>query len=588
MVCGQIRPADLARLTSRHPGIFTTKGNPDIDVIVATQSLEVGVDLDLAGIVTELAAGSALAQRAGRANRLGKRREAPVTVLVPAEQITDRAQSGPYSSEELEAARAWVTERAGDPSGLAPWTLREHPPPPARARRILYQRPELADAWHWARTSDDLAAEPELDLWLSDSLEEETSAGIIVRDALPQDPADAVELVQDLPPATWEIFPVPYRTARTVLHELLETSKSPLIRVRGEEIAPLRLRVRADGDSTPDLRPGDAVVIDSSSQIFTPSPKGVSGVFSPPVVVPAVSANDQDSLEALRRGVAEDVLHWQPDLRRGDLVLRIDLQAGREQVGALGTQAATRVLSEAREGFAERTERARRDHLAGLLADLPQGQIAADVRPLLEAATKLLSEPVKHSDVIMRETGGCSRIVIADRRRAVADEDLRQVFTPREEPVTLDGHQAQVADRASAVGERLGLSGDLVAALRLAGLRHDDGKADPRFQEFRLGAVRGGTLLAKSDPRSTVRQVRERQAQGGLPGRWRHEQRSVADSWNDLQVAEGSDPLLAARLVGTSHGYGRSGFPLTAGQLAGEHDSDEWRGCAVGLFDEGR
>ena len=39
-------------------------------------------------------------------------------------------------------------------------------------QRTLYQRPEIGDAWHWARTSDDLAADPELDLWMADSLEE--------------------------------------------------------------------------------------------------------------------------------------------------------------------------------------------------------------------------------------------------------------------------------------------------------------------------------------------------------------------------------------------------------------------------------
>ena len=103
----------------------------------------------------------------------------------------------------------------------------------------------------------------------------------------------------------------------------------------------------------------------------------------------------------------------------------------------------------------------------------------------------------------------------------------------------------------------------------------------------RLGAGDGGPLLAKSDPRSTARQVRERQAQAGLPGRWRHEQRSVPDSWAALHAAAGIDPLLAARLVGTSHGHGRSGFPHTASQLAGEHDTEAWVQQAIGLFDDG-
>src|SRR5439155_18293151 len=60
MICGQVGAADLARLEEQYPGILSPRGSPDVDVIVATQSLEVGVDLDLAGIVTELAAGSAL------------------------------------------------------------------------------------------------------------------------------------------------------------------------------------------------------------------------------------------------------------------------------------------------------------------------------------------------------------------------------------------------------------------------------------------------------------------------------------------------------------------------------------------------
>ena len=585
MVCGQIRPADLDRLTRRYPGILTPQGNSEVDVIVATQSLEVGADLDLAGIVTELAAGSALAQRAGRANRRGRRGHSPVTVLVPAEPITDRTRSGPYSSEELDEALSWVTDRAARPDGLAPWALQEHPPPPAHRRRVLYQRPELADAWHWARTSDELAADPELSLWLAESLEEETSVGLVVRDALPEVPAEAVELVRDLPPASWEVFPVPYRTAQAVLAGLL-TSGGTLIRIRGEDIAPLR--VRADGTRAAELRPGDFVVIDSASEIFTP---GADGVFSPPVVVPPASGDELDGIEPSRCAPADDVVHCQADPRPGDVVLRLESSPQHGRVAGLDAATARRVRDQFADGFDERTERDRRDYLADLLQQWPHGQLAEDLPHMLDAVIKLLRGPVKKSDVVLCRTGEQNtRAVVTDRRRAVADEDLRQVFTPRvadAKPVLLIDHQSHVAGRAGMLAERLGLAEDVAGALRLAGAHHDDGKADPRFQAVRRGAKAGDPLLAKSDPRSTVRQVRERQAQAGLPSRWRHEQRSVVDSWGAVQAAAGIDPLLTARLVGTSHGYGRSGFPHTAGQLAGEEHPEDWLQRATSLFDHG-
>ncbi|MGH3263525.1 MAG: hypothetical protein ACRDNS_16195, partial [Trebonia sp.] len=164
--------------------------------------------------------------------------------------------------------------------------------------------------------------------------------------------------------------------------------------------------------------------------------------------------------------------------------------------------------------------------------------------------------------------------------------------------VLLRAHQQDVASRAERIASALGLPDDLTGALRVAGEHHDDGKADPRFQVERLGLPQnglrdegltaGGEPLAKSLPGQTARTVLKRQAEtGDLPNRWRHEQRSVVDAWHAVHSVPGIDPELALRLIGTSHGHGRSGFPHCCAELGGAGDSAQWVSLAAGLFDVG-
>jgi CRISPR-associated endonuclease/helicase Cas3 len=500
---------------------------------------------------------------------------------------------------ELNKALTWIKERADGDLGLAPWAVHESPPPAADRRRTLHQRPELGDAWHWARTSDELAAEPELELWLSDSLETETSVGIVVRDALPIDPAEAIALVRDLPPDRREVFPVPYRTALAVLSELLpaqtsdrkqrpkpdldeESGPAPVpVKVRGEEISQLK---RRDNDRL-DLRPGDVVVVDSSARIATPT---VAGTFSPPVVVAPAKADADDGLDDARRGPADDVLHYLPDLEPGRLVLRIEYSPGHKQpVAGFPQDLARRIVSEFAESFADQPEGTRHKSLAALLKAVPDGEIPESLRAVVNAVTSLLRGRVKESDVILQQSdNGGARVLVLDNRRAVAEED-RQVFARRENAVYLEDHQCDVAERAEWLADELSLPAELVSALHIAGLHHDDGKADHRFQTVRLGASGDDRPLAKSVRRETIREVREHRADGGLPTHWRHEQRSVVDSWAVAVHAAPADPELILRLVGTSHGHGRSGFPHTSAELAGPSDSTEWRELAADLFDSG-
>jgi len=81
------------------------------------------------------------------------------------------------------------------------------------------------------------------------------------------------------------------------------------------------------------------------------------------------------------------------------------------------------------------------------------------------------------------------------------------VLTPAREPVTLPAHQQAVAERARLLAAHAGLAAELAGALHAAGAHHDDGKADPRFQQVRLGLPPGTEVLAKSLPGSTVRQI---------------------------------------------------------------------------------
>lgn len=568
MLCGQVRPIDVELLESRYPGLLTTAGNPEVDVLVSTQTLEVGVDLDLGGMVTELASGSALAQRAGRVNRLGLRPEGRVVVFVPDGPIRADARSGPYDAVDLNSAVEWLGGRAADPQGLAPWAVVREPAPGARLRRKLLQRPELGQAWHWARTSDDLAADPDLDLWLSDDLEPESPVGIVVRGGLPVDVGEAIELVKRLMPRRHEAFSVPLRTAREALAEALAAARKPdpkarlgAVLVRGDDVRPLDWAER-DGEFAPRIRPGDVVVVDTGTALFTGSSTGDHR--TPPVIVP----RGEDSRRHPAEDVLESIAQREGSPGPGEVVHRIELADAPHLGDALAEideESATRAAEE-------------RELVLDWLDAHGDGVMARAAAELLRSATRQVDL------VVLRDSASLpARVLVIDGRRAIADEYVRQEWTPSDHPVRLDDHQVAVAERVTELGVRLGLGDELATAMREAALHHDDGKADPRFQ-VRLGA-RGSTALAKSHGLVTPETVRRRSDRSGLPPRWRHEQRSVVDAWSLIPADVDRD--LVARLIGTTHGHGRSWFPHTSAELLGDTGDPAARDIAAMLFDEG-
>lgn len=563
LLVGRMRPFDRLALQTRRPGLLTVRGNPEVDVLVATQTLEVGVDVDLSALVTELAPASALAQRAGRVNRLGLREKTQVSVIGPAAQSVlltpepDARQLGsftvaPYMAKgDIESCRhlaqtwEWLTGRAGDPNGLSPWSLHANPPPAEPMPRVLLQRLEPYDVWYLSRTSADLFDEPDLELWLRDSLDpDQLMCGVVVRAHLPGDDSAAVGLLNATPPTDGEIYPASLGETRSLLTTILAAEEDAVdaraFVYRNNDVAPLA--------AARDIKTGDVVIIDARHDIC------VEGVVT---AEPSQPGSD----------VYEEAT-WQDDSQR---VLRF---------------IATRSDWEAQllEELADMRASSAEDVDGRLVTELIRAYRGHDPR-----IATLPADPDRSPDAISITYGGLddptSRwLVVAVIPAGEVGEALRQVWTPSPAPVLLDGHNSAVGHRAGELAARVGLPPALQEVLVKAGHHHDAGKSDCRFQQFTLGNPDHATTLLAKSHNQTVRQLRG-PAVGALPTRWRHEQLSAALTAVEIDRTPHGDLVL--RLVGTSHGHGRPGFPHTAAALLAPDTEEQVTQWARKLFDTG-
>lgn len=311
---GRMRPWDLQQLRAQEPGLFTVEGQPGVDVLVATQTVEVGIDLDLAAMVTELASGSALAQRVGRVNRRGLRGAGEVIVVGPPEDNPITRDLLPYAAEDLTAARDWIVGRSGEDGGLGALRLSEVPSPSDKPRRILWQRPEPWNVSLWAKTSMDLFVEPELELWLQDDLSpDDSGAGVVLREIGDLPDRNAVEtLIAAVPPQDTEAYPANVRTLRQIVSTLPENiMESAFLWRRGQFVD--EWPASEAEDSVASIQPGDILVVSVKAPVLNQgvvSADGASGgLCVPPPELEGIAEIivDPDRLGELSKLRSEDL-----------------------------------------------------------------------------------------------------------------------------------------------------------------------------------------------------------------------------------------------------------------------------------------
>jgi CRISPR-associated endonuclease/helicase Cas3 len=540
-------------------------------LIVSTQCIEVGVDIDLDGLIAEAAPLDALRQRFGRLNRAG-REIAPYAAIISGGKAD---KNDPVYGEAIVNTWNYLKENADKPAtkkefqridfGLAAFEeFRDKHPvdaslktedllsPKADAPILLPAHLDLL-----SQTAPIPTADPEASLYLHGPSRTADSVSVVWRaDIDPEFASGTFQLISLVPPRAAEAIELPVWAVRRWLTKERagmdgladvsaaepEESGNP----RRSKQKRMVFRWTGHDDSSEwiqpgKIRPGDTVVV----------PATYSGVdeygWNPGATLAAtdVAAKAATPYEGHRFAV-------------------------RVAPGLLQSPEAETALAQAISG-ADSNWRALRDAI-------PSSALTKEITANLEKLDRAKGKVDAYTE-IYGSVDDLPRGVVFLAPRGIRIEQREQatqegVSNATEDDfdgslpgfaVPLQQHCSDVEAKAYLFAVQTGLPPERIQDLKLAGYLHDAGKADARFQSWlAYGDPLGpdpdspDEILAKS-ARRLPRNARER---SGLPAHWRHEALSVRLAPHIPRFnAEAKDPELVLWLIGTHHGHGRPFFP---------------------------
>lgn len=551
-------------------------------LLVATQCIEAGVDIDLDALITEAAPLDALRQRFGRLNRAGRKIE-PYAAIVAGKPDVSARQDDPVYGKAMKPTWDYLEQAAKANDGRVDFridameTLMAQAPVPAETLSPKADAPILLPA-HLdllSQTSPIPAADPDIALYLHGPNRQPDSIAVVWRaDIDPQthrDDDDTRRLLMLVPLRSAEAIELPIWAVRRWLAEdtkILERLADVAAGMEDEASTQAGRDVfRWKGDKEQsrwirpsEIRPGDTIVV--------PARYGGLDKFgwNPDVKAPIPDIDvdiGQKAAEpfAARRftvRVAPGLLtERKPEETQEERAVR-ERQHAQAVADAL-SDSSTRWW-EVRNALRALALPKDLDRALERLDNAKKGKVSVDL--------ELYDDEARPRGAVFLAPFGVEPEPEKEQR-STDDDDIAASSTEDDAAGSLFGvalslaaHSRDVETKAKRFAEAAGLPGDRISDLALAGFLHDAGKADRRFQAWLqygdpLGSDKADQVLAKSG-RFLPAQARET---SGLPPNWRHEAFSVRLALAHTRFADARDPELVLWLVGVHHGYGRPFFP---------------------------
>ena len=584
LLTGRIRPFCRDRLIeSWLPKIKAgRKQEPEKTLfVVATQTVEVGANLDFDALVTEAAPFDALRQRFGRLDRLGRRHErgvsAPASIVIRTDQDR-KSDDDPVYGAAIAETWQWLKKRIATSVGkgaakrstvdfgsnrLDEKVVRH---PLEDMVKVLTRRGECpllfpAHLDMWVQTNPPPEPDPDVAPFLHGRADAPADVQVVWRaDLDPERSSTWRETASLMPPLTREALPVPAYAVRAWLKKTKGAGGGDVADVEGTQVVasdasaerqgrPV-LRWRGKDDASvigPEaVRPGDTILVPAKyggCDRFGWNPLNTDEVddIAEQCLAQLIASHPRDVFRRpkLRFRLHRDLLPRPDDATHGRLCTLLSEAVSAATSGGSDAWPAIQRLLEA---------------IATHLAD-----------PYLKSAVEALLASRGHVEPYPKNGIVIVNSLALDVNACLPEDELDE-DEPEGDEISFDGSQVLLTEHLDSVGSvaeqfacGAGLDGDLIASLGLAGRWHDEGKRDMRFQAW----LRGSELKALTASEPLAKSGRDQYPPSrifGYPLGARHEFVSVRLFEEAGLQRAGKSPDLVKFIIGTHHGFGRP-FP---------------------------